>query len=529
MNRQFLTTLMLFLLILTGYNQFVVVPRARAAQQAAEAQLKKQAQQQTATLLVGGESLVRKETPATPKPEELFTLNLPQAEVTFSSKGAGIKTYLFKDDLGNVNLTPYAGEGYFATLPQVDFTETARTQNSISFTGEIIPGVSVRKTYTFELNGINRLVVSFRNKTPREVTLAPWAWNFGPGLATVQSEMKDNERESKAVYLVQEKDKRKPTLETFDEKSKQPSLPWLWAGIENRYFLAVLIPQGWKAGDLSADKVKIGMQKRLFGLSEGELKGPHFQIGMNSAVLAPDTSLEYTSDFYFGPKDYKAFLKLPYHLERSIAFGFFGALGKLARNVLEWLYGWTGNYGVAIILMTVLIQLILLRFTLMQLKSSAQMKKIQPEMKRIQEKYKGNPEALNRETLNLYRKYKVNPLAGCLPLLIQLPIFLALFNALRTSWALHGAKFVFWITDLSSKDPYYILPVLMGVVMFFQQRSTMPAGVDPAQAAMFKYMPLIFTLLFMNFPSGLVLYWLTNSLLMYGIQVLLNRRMAKAN
>ena len=157
------------------------------------------------------------------------------------------------------------------------------------------------------------------------------------------------------------------------------------------------------------------------------------------------------------------------------------------------------------------------------------MKKIQPEMKRIQEKYKGNPEALNRETLNLYRKYKVNPLAGCLPLLIQLPIFLALFNALRTSWALHGAKFVFWITDLSSKDPYYILPILMGVVMFFQQRATMPAGMDQTQAAMFKYMPLIFTLLFMNFPSGLVLYWLTNSLLMYGIQVLLNRRMAKAN
>ncbi len=157
------------------------------------------------------------------------------------------------------------------------------------------------------------------------------------------------------------------------------------------------------------------------------------------------------------------------------------------------------------------------------------MKKIQPEMKRIQEKYKGDPQALNRETLNLYRKYNVNPLSGCLPLLIQLPIFLALFNALRTSWALHGAKFVGWITDLSSKDPYYILPILMGAVMFFQQRSSMPAGTDPAQAAMFKYMPLIFTLLFMNFPSGLVLYWLTNSLLTFAIQTVINRRLSKAN
>ena len=109
------------------------------------------------------------------------------------------------------------------------------------------------------------------------------------------------------------------------------------------------------------------------------------------------------------------------------------------------------------------------------------------------------------------------------------PIFLALFNALRTSWSLHGAKFVFWITDLSSKDPYYILPILMGAVMFFQQKNNMPAGTDPAQAAMFKYMPVFFTVLFMNFPSGLVLYWLTNSLLTFGIQTLVNRKMAKAN
>lgn len=156
------------------------------------------------------------------------------------------------------------------------------------------------------------------------------------------------------------------------------------------------------------------------------------------------------------------------------------------------------------------------------------MKKIQPEMKKIQAKYKDQPQELNRATLALYQKYKVNPLAGCLPLLIQLPIFLALFNALRTSWALHGAKFVGWITDLSSKDPYYILPILMGLVMFLQQRGNIPAGTDPAQAAMFKYMPLIFTLLFMNFPSGLVLYWLTNSLLTFAIQTMINKKMAQA-
>ena len=533
-NRQFLITAMLFLLILTGYNQFVALPRARAAQEAAEAQLKKQeqtAQQQPgAQTVLAAASLVSKEPTSAPKPEELFTLTMPQADVTFSSKGAGIKTYLFKDIVEDVNLTPYEGEGYFATLPQVDFAEFARTKDSITFVGDIIPGFSVYKTFRFNENGINNVTVTFENKTTQDLAVAPWSWNFGPGLATVKSEMKDNERESKAVYLVQEKDKKKPTLETFSKGDKQPELPWLWAGIENRYFLSVLIPQGWKPGDLSADKVKIGTQKRLWGLAgEGALEGPQFSISVPGITVEAKSKEEYKSDFYFGPKDYKAFLKLPYHLDRSIAFGFFGALGKIARNVLETFYGWTGNYGVAIIMMTVLLQLILFKFTLMQLKSAAQMKKIQPEMKRIQEKYKGNPEALNRETLALYRKYKVNPLAGCLPMLIQLPIFLALFNALRTSWSLHGAKFVFWITDLSSKDPYYLLPILMGAVMYFQQKGNIPAGTDPAQAAMFKYMPLIFTLLFMNFPSGLVLYWLTNSLITYGIQTFVNRKMAKAN
>lgn len=530
MNRQFLITVMFFLIVITGYNQFVALPRARAAQQAAEEQLRAQeaAKQNASAAALSAAGIVRHETAPTSQPEELITLDLPVAKVTFSSKGAGIKTYLFKDEMGDVDLTPYKGPGYFSTLPLVDFAEYARTSNSITFHGDMAPGFTVQKEYRFNENGLNNLTLTFQNKTSRDITVAPWDFNFGPGLATVKSEMKDNERESKAVYLVQEEGKKNPTLKTYSPKGKQPTLPWMWAGIQNRYFLAVLIPQEWKAERFNAEKVKLGMQKRFLGLSESELFGPQFAIQMPQVTVAANSKVVYNSDFYFGPKDYKSFLQLPYHLDRSIAFGFFGSLGKIARNVLELFYRWTGNYGVAIILITICLQLLLLRFTVMQFKSAAQMRKIQPEMKRIQEKYKGDPQALNRETLNLYRKYNVNPLSGCLPLLIQLPIFLALFNALRTSWALHGAKFVLWITDLSSKDPYYILPILMGVVMFFQQKNSMPPGTDPAQAAMFKYMPVIFTLLFMNFPSGLVLYWLTNSLLTFCVQTVINRKLAKA-
>ena len=526
MNRNFLLAALFFLLLVTGYNQFVTIPRMQREQQAAEQQLA--AAQEELSHSAAAPALSK--TAVSSLPEELIHFQSPTAQITFSSKGAGIKTFLFDDVLGDLDLTPYKGEGYFATLPQLDFAESQRTQDSITFSADLAAGVEVIKTYRFNKNGINNLNITFNNKTSSDVELPAFAFNFGPGLATTKSEMSDNERESKAVYLMQESGKKNPTLVKFTKTEDSPASgkDWIWAGVQNRYFLSVLIPQNWTAGTLKTDKQDVTTRKRMWGLfGDAQVSGPQLLINVPAKTLAAKSSLELKSDFYFGPKDYQAFEKMPYHLSRSIEFGFFGALGRLARNVLELFYSWTGNYGVAIIMLTVLLQLILFKFTLMSLKSSAKMKKVQPEMKRLQEKYKGNPEALNREMLALYQKHKINPLSGCLPLLIQLPIFLALFNALRTSWSLHGAGFVLWITDLSSKDPYYILPILMGAVMFFQQRATMPAGMDPTQAAMFKYMPLIFTLLFMNFPSGLVLYWLTNSLITFGIQTIANKKIAK--
>lgn len=530
MDRKFLLAALFFMLLITGYNQFVVVPRMQKQQQAAQRELAETKKEMASSVFTAPAGKAA----AAPRAEELISFQTPSAHITFSSKGAGIKEYVFKDAVGDVNLTPYAGEGYFATLPQLDFRESRRTQDSITFTADLFPGVEMNKTYVFAEKEVNRLLITLRNNTSREVALPAFSFNFGPGLATVKSELNDNERESKAVYLMQESGKKHPTLVKFTQKDKSPAsgADWIWAGVENRYFLSVLVPQNWTAGLLETRKEAVTTKKRLWGLmGEAEVEGPQLSVTVPERTLAARSTEELKSDFYFGPKDYQLFetsAYQPYHFSRSIEFGFFGALGRLARNVLELFYSWTGNYGVAIIMLTVLLQLILFKFTQMSLKSSAQMKKVQPEMKRLQEKYKGNAEALNREMLALYQKHKINPLSGCLPLLIQLPIFLALFNALRTSWSLHGAKFVWWITDLSSKDPYYILPVLMGAVMFFQQRATMPAGMDPAQAAMFKYMPLIFTLLFMNFPSGLVLYWLTNSLITFGIQTLVNKKIANA-
>ena len=180
--------------------------------------------------------------------------------------------------------------------------------------------------------------------------------------------------------------------------------------------------------------------------------------------------------------------------------------------------------------MTFLVQFLMLPLTYKQLKASAVMQKIQPEMKRIQEKYgKTDPMAAQREMVALYKKYGANPLSGCLPLLIQFPIFIALFNALRTSWCLHGAPFIWWIKDLSAKDPYYVLPIAMGAMMFIQQKMTMPdMGKDNPNAAMFKWMPIFMTLLFLNFPSGLTLYWFVSNCISFCINVFLKRKLAKA-
>ena len=175
---------------------------------------------------------------------------------------------------------------------------------------------------------------------------------------------------------------------------------------------------------------------------------------------------------------------------------------------------------VHLIILTVILQIIVLPLTIKSFKASVAMKQLQPLVKELQDKYKADPKRLNVEMLNLYKTHKVNPLGGCLPMLLQLPIFWALFTTLRNAFELRGAHWIFWINDLSAPDtlmrigglPLNILPLIMGVGMFFQQKM-MSVSTDPAQAKMMYMMPVLFTFMFWNFPSGLVIYWLTNSLL----------------
>ncbi|MBD3271461.1 MAG: membrane protein insertase YidC, partial [Elusimicrobia bacterium] len=197
-----------------------------------------------------------------------------------------------------------------------------------------------------------------------------------------------------------------------------------------------------------------------------------------------------------------------------------------ALNTLYFFKGITGNYGWSIILLTMCLQVILFPLTMKSFKASMAMKKLQPHIKQIQAKYKEDPKRLNVEMMNLYKSTGTNPFGGCLPMLFQIPIFWALFTTLRNAFELRGAPFIFWIKDLSVHDPFYVLPILMGIAMLVQQR-LVSVSADPQQARMMMFMPIIFTFFFLKFPAGLVLYWFTNSILTMIGQLLIMKKEAK--
>lgn len=234
--------------------------------------------------------------------------------------------------------------------------------------------------------------------------------------------------------------------------------------------------------------------------------------------------------FYLGPKGHEHLKSLHLGLEDSVDFGYFGFLGKIALAVLNYFQKVTGNYGWAIIILTITLQILVLPLTVKSFKASAAMKQLQPLVKNLQDTYKNDPKRLNVEMLNLYKTHKVNPLGGCLPMLLQLPIFWALFTTLRNAFELRGAHWILWVKDLSAPDtlmviagfPINILPLIMGVGMFFQQKM-MSVATDPAQQKMMYMMPVIFTFMFWSFPSGLVIYWLTNSILTMTEQYIIMR------
>ncbi len=217
---------------------------------------------------------------------------------------------------------------------------------------------------------------------------------------------------------------------------------------------------------------------------------------------------------YFGPKEERYLKNAAAGLEKSVKFGWMGFLSKPLLTALNFLYRYVGNYGIAILILTLLVKLLLFPLSSASYKSMNKMKALQPKIEQLKQKYKEDKDALNREMMTLYQKEGVNPLSGCLPIFIQMPVYIALYYMISNAGELYGAEFLpFWLTDLSSKDPFYILPVALGILMFVQQKLT-PQQMDNAQAKIMLYtMPLLFTWISLFMPSGLTLYWFANTVL----------------
>jgi YidC/Oxa1 family membrane protein insertase len=222
--------------------------------------------------------------------------------------------------------------------------------------------------------------------------------------------------------------------------------------------------------------------------------------------------MEYDFKFFMGPKNLTVLSKVP-GLRQLIDYGMFSFLAYPMLTVLHFFYKFIPNYGLAIILLTIFVRILFYPLSVKSYRSMKEMQKIQPEILALKEKYKDDKERFNREQLALFKTHKVNPAGGCLPMLIQLPFFIALYALLANSIELFQAPFIFWIKDLTTKDPYYVIPAFMEVAMFIQQKITPMSGMDPAQQKIMLFMPIIFTFIMLNLPSGLTLYIFVSTIL----------------
>ncbi len=286
----------------------------------------------------------------------------------------------------------------------------------------------------------------------------------------------------------------------------KPAAGLRYFGFEDTYFLMVLRPE----------RPVEGIRLTPFEVPAPEGSKEKTDTVLRLSVLPRGARLAGT--LFTAPKEYDLLQRVDQGVERTLHFGLFHPISVLFLKALRWIYGMVGNYGVAIILLTLLIRMVLFPLMHSSTVSMRKMQKVQPKVKAIQEKYKKakkDPQArakMNQEIMELYKVEGVNPAGGCLPVLIQLPILWALYTLFAHAIELRHAPFMLWIVDLSAKDPYYITPILMTFTMWLQQKLAPQAG-DPQQQKMFRLMPFIFGFMFMGFPAGLVLYWLTNNVL----------------
>ena len=449
----------------------------------------------------------------------------------FSNVGANLKSFQLKkyketakDGAGFINLVPdplqhtltNAGEGFLFSgkddlfQPNVEedyFFIKPGEKKDLSFQFVNDHGVTLVKKYSLEGDGyhFSTQILVYNNS---EKTV-----DGKISLALVNSFERLNE--SSSLSFVGPATLVNDDVDTIKKKAIEKTVEYgddiIWTAFEDEYFMSAIVPL-----DNALESLKIYRDgNSIFNQVKAPLQ-----------TLLPQTSISFDYLVYMGPRDPGILETVNYRLSEIIDFGIFDFIARPLLFVLNFFYSFVGNYGIAIILLTVVIKIVFWPLTQKSYSSMKAMQTLQPEMQKIREKFKNDKERLNREIMELYKTKRVNPLGGCLPMLIQIPVFFALYKVLLGNIDLRHAPFALWITDLSAKDPYYITPIIMGGTMFLQQKMT-PSTMDPTQAKIFMVMPIVFTFLFLNFPSGLVIYWLVNNILTILQQYLINKSAVK--
>ena len=390
-------------------------------------------------------------------------------------------------------------------------TDTEAVTIHGSETGQLVftyisgQGFTVRKVFTFAADsyGIKLETQVLNNSAAAMVGALQQVMTYPP-----EPKVKDNRFDTAGSYLYADNALRTDKLKDVANSSKKYDKSVQWAGFADKYFLSAILAE-------KNSIASVELKKNAAGFLEATVTAPQVTINAGQSVTV-------THRLFVGPKDIDILKAQGNSLVQSLDLGWFTVIAKPLLYTLKYFYGYVGNYGIAIIIVTIILKALFFPLTHKSYKSMKDMQKIQPKMAALKEKFKDDRDAMNKAVMELYRDHKVNPLGGCLPMVVQIPVFFALYKALMFSIELRHAPFLLWVTDLADKDPYYVTPVIMGITMFVQQKMT-PSQMDPIQQKMMLALPVVFTFMFLSFPSGLVLYWLVNNILTIGQQMYINK------
>ncbi|MBW2040550.1 MAG: membrane protein insertase YidC [Deltaproteobacteria bacterium] len=424
-------------------------------------------------------------------------------------------------DLENKSMTGFEDAVFSADVLQ-DTIRVTDAAKHITFSWRSPNGVVMEKRYTFSPKRyLIELGVGVKNRSD-----APWTDRVALSLYRKLDESERGRYGFTGPSAMVQNSVEEVKIKKIQDKPLSPgSVKW-WA-IEDRYFMSAAVPPANEDG-----------QVRFYARENGIIQA---QFVQPSVTLGPREEQRFDYRLFIGPKSMKVLKETGYELDEAVNFGMFDFIAKPCVWLMNQIYRVIPNYGVAIIILTLLSKVLLWPLGNKSYKSMSDMKKLQPLMAEIREKYKNDKKKQQQEIMSLYRTYKINPLGGCLPMVAQIPVFFALYRMLYEAIELRHAPFFGWINDLSAPDrlfrfdfsipfmqPPYGIPVLtlvMGASMLLQQRMSPPPG-DPSQAKMMMLMPLVFTVIFINFSSGLVLYWLVNNLFSIGQQYYVTKKSA---